>query len=66
MLPFSDEFWCQPWRDEMEKDASRYVYNARTLKDLNCPSTITKNLYCDLKNLDILKPFRGCIEVENR
>ena len=34
--------------------------NARTLKDLNCPLTITKNLYCDLKNLDILNPFRGC------
>ena len=33
---------------------------ARTLKDLNCPSTITKNVYCDFKNLDILKPFRGC------
>ena len=60
MLPFSDVFLCQPRRDETKKGASRCVYNARTLKDLNCPSTITKNVYCDLKNLDILKPFRGC------
>lgn len=44
----------------MQEGTFRLIYNAETLKSLNYPSTIHSSLYCNLKNLEILKNFRGC------
>ena len=47
-------------RNEMQEGTFKHTYNAKTLKSLNHSLTIPKTLHCNLKNLQILKCFRGC------